>query len=119
VTQTGLAIATSGVATSTFTVNNLVDGPFGPTTESAFINGALFATTTFDAATIVDTTLFTGPAPALITSDAHAYSITFTGPGQTATDTIQLVVATPEPGALGLLGVGLLGLGLVRARSAR
>jgi hypothetical protein len=117
VTQTGLAIATSGVATSTFTVNNLVDGPFGPTTESTFINGALFASATFDATTINDTTLFTGPAPALITSDAHAYSITFTGAEQTATDTIQLVVSTPEPGALGLLGVGLLGLGLVRYKS--
>ncbi len=119
VDQTGLNILTGGAdATSTFTVNHLVGGPFGPATLSTNVNGALFASNTFPITTNA-TTSETNPLPALVTSTGHDYSITFTAAGQAAADTIQLVtgaVTVPEPMTLGILGMGLLGLGMVRYR---
>lgn len=117
VTQGGLLVTGLTQATSTFTVNNLVGGPFGPTTETTFVNGSQLATVTFGSV-LTDSASSTDVVPGMIVSDAHVYAITFTGPDQTATDTIQLATAAPEPMSLALLGVGLLGLTLVRGRRA-
>lgn len=118
-TQTNISQAVTGI-TSTFTVNNLVGGPFGPTTESTGWNGvATRRSTTFLANVTNETRSFTDPVAITVTDDSHSYAITFTAAGQTATDTIQLVGAVPEPTTLAVLGTGILGLGLVGLRRRR
>ena len=117
VDQIGLNVVTGAAdATSTFTVNHLVGGPFGPATLSTSVNGALFASNTFPVTTNA-TVSSTDALPGIVTSTGHDYSITFTAGGQSATDTIQLVTAAidvPEPMGIALLGSGLIGLGMVR-----
>jgi PEP-CTERM motif len=64
----------------------------------------------------------TGPfldtAAQAITADAHQFNITFTAPGQSANDTIQLIgtTAASEPASIALLGSGLVGLGFALRR---
>jgi hypothetical protein len=116
--------ASSG--TSTFTINHLIGGPFGPTTESTFVNGTSLSSPGTQLASFVfpvetnDTKKFTNAVPGTLTSDAHEYLITFTAAAESATDTIQLVIntaAVPEPTTVALLGTGLLGLvGMTRLR---
>lgn len=115
VNQGGLFVQGLTTATSTFTVNNLVGGPFGPTTETTVVNGTQLAGATFGVVA-AGSAAHTDALPNTIVSDAHTYSITFTGPDQTATDTIQLATV-PEPLPIAILGVGLLGLAAVRRRT--
>ena len=118
VLQDQLAVTTSGTATSTFTVNNLTGGPFGPSTLSTAVNGVQLASHTFPATTTNDTAISTDAIPLFVTSDAHSYALTFTAADQAATDTIQLTVGqVPEPLGLAVLGSGLLGLAVVRRRA--
>src|SRR3954462_1119889 len=111
--NTGFPTLGPETITSTFTVNNLIGGPFGPTTLNDYINGTASTLGTFlNGATFpVTTTGTVGPLTSgliqNVTADAQQYIITFTGPNQSANDTIQMIstaARVPEPASLALLG---------------
>lgn len=115
VLQSGLNFAGGTTGLSTFTINHLVGGPFGPTDMSTSVNGSTFASTTFPSETN-DTRSFSDNLPGLVTSTGHHYAITTTAAGQAITDTIQLVTNVPEPMSLAILGSGMIGLGIIRRK---
>jgi hypothetical protein len=126
--QSGLAV-TGATLSSTFTINHLIGAPFGPSTLSDFINGTASTLGTplnsaSFAAGATNSTIgpdISGPFPS-ITADAQQYTVTFTAPGQSANDTIQLLGVTPsvvEPSSLALLGGSLVGMGWWYRRHGR
>ena len=125
--QTGINVGAGLGAESTFSVNNLIGVP-GPATLSDYVNGTqttlgtLLNTSTFAAGETVatDGPLLNVVGPA-ITADAEQYQITFTHPGQSASDTIQLTTGIPEPStwAMTLLGFAVLGYLASRTRVRR
>jgi methionine-rich copper-binding protein CopC len=116
--QTGVSAPVGSTLETTATINGLINLP-GPTTLSDFINGtaSTLGSTLRSAVFAADFTGTVGPffdtLSGPLSADAHQFLITFTGPSQSANDTIQLQGITPvnEPGMLGLLGVAFLATG--------
>jgi hypothetical protein len=124
--QTGVAAPSGSTLETTATINNLIGaaGPAGPTTLSDFINGTsttlgtqlrsntFAATFTGAIGPFLDT--LSGP----LSGNAQQYLITFSAPGQSANDTIQLQGISPvgEPGSLAIIGAALLGTGWLARR---
>jgi hypothetical protein len=105
-----------GNATTTFTFNGLIGGPFTTATQEQLYNGAVIGTHTVPNLTGV--TSF-GPDPTVVgayTSDAQRFTTMFTAAGQTYQGTIQfqsVAQGVPEPASLALLGSALAGFGLL------
>lgn len=121
--QTGIALPPPIDTTSTFTINHLTGGAFGPSTLSTYYNGTvntlgtLLASHVFPAGDVNDTVLVNAPIGVGLFADAMQYVVQTTAAGQVMTDTIQLHgTEVTEPTGLALLGMSLLGLGMVRAR---
>ena len=121
--QTAVAAPAGTVLETTATINNLIGLP-GPTTLADFINGT--ATTlgtmlrgnTFPVGATGEIGPFFYTLAAPLTADAHQFEITFTAPGQSANDTIQVqgVAAVREPSSLAVFGLALASLWVVGRR---
>jgi hypothetical protein len=106
------AISGIGNTLSTFTVNGLTNDP-GPTTESAFANGALLASHTFPVA-LLDGSF--GPVSAgtpPFTSDEIQFAIDFTAPRQSFGGSAQLTTGVPEASTWVMMGLGFGLVGLM------
>jgi hypothetical protein len=117
--QIGAGSIAVNPGTVTFTANGLIGAP-GPTTESFLLNGITVASHTFPAALGSDSSAEATPGGDLV-SETEAIAATFTADNQDQEATVEYAAtarAIPEPVTLGVLGVGLVGLGIVR-RSRR
>jgi hypothetical protein len=103
-----------GPVQALLTVNNLVGAGTGPYTLSAItpVGTETFTFTGSGADAVGPVTL------GAFTTDTAHFALTFGASAlpQSVDATIEIVgAAAPEPGSLALMGVGLLGLGMVRA----
>ncbi len=116
VTQSGLPSFAGGTGETTSTVNGLIGAP-GPTTVKMVFNGTTIANHLFPASSIVatDTQLSTLAAVTGPFSEEQEISAVFTGANQQLESTVQFDTV-PEPWAIALFGVGLLGLAMIRRR---
>jgi hypothetical protein len=102
-----------GPVEALFTVNNLIGTPPGPFVLTASAPVGTLSHTFHGAGSETD-----GPTVlAGFTNDSTEALLTFTGPNQSVDATIE-IVGTPvaEPAGIAILGVGLLGLAVVRRR---
>ena len=92
--QTGISMPAGTSVSSTFTINGV--GAPGPSTLSDFYNGTLtpsptlgtaLEAATFPAIATGDSGRLTNSIGQAITADAEQYTITFTAPNQSVTDT--------------------------------
>jgi PEP-CTERM motif len=116
VLQSGLQMHSSE---STFNVDNV--GDLGPTTESTFEgpDGGFplipLDTATFRAGAMSSTV---GPLRngGTLYNDGSQYLISFTEGNQSASDSIELAISSPEPSTWALMALGFIGLGLAARR---
>lgn len=109
VAQTGVFVP-HGTARSTFSTNNLIGIP-GPATLSSFGDGALLASHTFPAGTLVASAGPFSTAIGALTSDAQTYVATFHGADESFNATSELTTAAiPEPSTWAMLLIGFGGL---------
>ena len=120
-TQTEPAAFAGGNTATTYTYNGLVGSP-GPVTGELFYNGTLLNSHTFQPSATPLTFVATDVVPAADAgfTDRMIMDATFGAGNQSLGYTQQFKgVAVDEPGALGLLSVGVLGLGLALRKRRR
>lgn len=116
--QSGLTGFVGGNMSTTFTANSLIGSP-GPTNMSMLFDGTNIASHSFPVGTAVDTFQKTSALGAVAGpfTDEQDLTTTFTGASQLLQTSAQFkAVATPEPAAIGVFGIGLLGVLLAKRR---